>query len=1295
MPSDVDIPVLDHSRLVWRTEEDSLLGEGSFGIVYRGTWNGTPVAIKIVKPARNDQTNNEKYKEPETAAIRQHRREIHRLAAIHNPYIIQYLGVFRDQHSRDLYIVTEFLEGGSLHDSLCKMRARDAVLDDRSFLQIARQMAYGLNHVHSQRYTHGDMKPQNILLTASISMEEDDRGFVSATLAPTAKVKIADFGLSKRLEGAESVRFQDSAVITTDFGTGPCGTYLYMSPEAYMGVSQLTDADAKAADIYAYGLILFELLSGLLSWGLERVRNPMQLHLLVRGGSRPSWGDRLDVISPKYVQLIERCWSHRSGDRPTADEIVNELQDLQREYASKIENDRERDSPPPVIGSNITTPGNSVSQSATDYVSGHSHLPSGNLPTPQREDDVTDTQASPTNSEDIVHEHHSFFEGGDPIIVPVDSMRQLTTSQAAEVWDKSTAVEETPSVGRIGSGGALGASDQDGVARTHGSEEGIPGNDICEGNARHTGREVGTSPGVAEIDKSVLGGVQVMRVQSVPLHVPDIEPLQVPEDAEKRATMGTGSIAANFTLPSLEKGRSGAELLESFVIAGAGVREDEKNTGISSDIAGNTEDDSAYTKQPSARDVEKGSCVTVQAASEQQPGISAIYSEPSGGSIVRNRRIEDYPPIVKQFVNVDTRLNGRRPPEVTSSSQLQVHDDCFRPHANLNAVGECSGSAVVKNSAVPVSNGGGLVTPLTCALPSEGRMNSSLSHIPPFAPRTDILTSPLISSTPSGSGDPTLRTGPEVRPHGEKAHGPLSKYRPHGTMTGHGATAPLLSDTAYSTVVGSTGNPISQAPRSSPMSSWPSPGSEHRFPDIRILETLGPNSTISPGSLVDIDVVFRALETPDTAHLRSLWKRGCMRSVAAGLAQARKLTGNEILQLSCDFLALSNQWPSNRRDPMIDKDLCTSIGNITRNKCIGIRPETVLTALRVAVSTMFAYRASFQQNAPLSVDVYVACNFAVCNLFKAHNVIQDPELRAELANWILYSVSWNVYEDGTSRGPHKEMLSYAATSAARNFMWLNEENAVAFTRSKWGRESQAISSLIASVKYFMWGGLPVLETCLSALAITVNLPQQREEFMTQHGIALVMDVLERHLNIAMLAKLGFSMVIVLMSMSGQNNDKVEKFERWCRVDQVCGRLLAVIDRMHEDLRGDKERLGIFEISYKTLLSCARYSHRLRANLVQEGANETVVGVTRWLSSVYLVGPTDQVEEEMTSILSKFGVTICELIQELSKEPGSRHHFRKETTNYLETMARKVGDKVFANSLWATVNMLSTEEKPCS
>lgn len=332
MPTDDEIPFIDRARLRWNTTD--LLGEGSFGIVYRGLYNGVPVAIKVVKrPQTNSANPTEEQQQQELAAMKQHRREIHRFRAVQNPYIIQYCGVFRDQDPRDLYIVTEYLEGGSLHDSLVAMRARGAILETRSFLQIALHIAYGLNHVHYMGYTHGDMKPQNVLLTSALEFTQHERG-MTAHIAKSAKVKIADFGLSKRLKSADGPPgiFGASTTGTSEFSSGPCGTFLYMAPEVYRDFSSLNDDQVKSSDVYAYGLILFELLACLQSWQLERVQNPLQLYQLVIEQKRPSWGPQKPFLDPHHTQLVERCWSHDCDSRPTVDEIITILTQFEDDY---------------------------------------------------------------------------------------------------------------------------------------------------------------------------------------------------------------------------------------------------------------------------------------------------------------------------------------------------------------------------------------------------------------------------------------------------------------------------------------------------------------------------------------------------------------------------------------------------------------------------------------------------------------------------------------------------------------------------------------------------------------------------------------------------------------------------------------------------------------------------------------------------------------------------------------------------------------------------------------------------
>lgn len=1272
MPNDVDIPFVDHRRLVWNTEKESLLGQGSFGIVYRGAWNGTPVAIKVVKPGvRGDQANGEKFSEPETAARRQHRREIHRLAAVQNPYIIQYLGVFRDPQSRDLYIVTEFLEGGSLYDSLCRMRARDAVLDDRSFLQIACQMAYGLNHVHSQRYTHGDMKPQNILLSASIAIEGDDNGLVFASFASSAKVKVADFGLSKRLDGADPIAFNDSTVATTDFGTGPCGTFLYMSPEAYVGVSELTDADAMAADVYAYGLILFELLSGLQSWSLERVRNPIRLHLLVRDGTRPSWGGRRNVINSKFIELVERCWSHKSEDRPTAEEIVNEIQDLKRHHADElIESSSEAPPANQRVASASEEAGIIASRNLNDVDSRASLSPSTELHAPKLAGDVANTQDSSSVSEDDVSlGHASSGDGGDPTIVPVESMKRLTHSQVLLEHDKTASILSIAEYSQASAGpestSGIDGDCQEASAQAQGAKKGPVDSESAKNHSLGLEKEGYTGFGMAEIDRSVIGGVSVMRVHSVPLRVPEIEPLQVPQDTEKRATMGTGSIAGNLELPCAEKSRTGAELLASFMIAGAAeLREDENSCVMKCSIAGNVEDKTTSMNHDPVGEIREHDGAAIRA-----PTAQGVENDGTGsGGTVQAFQSKAHSSR-NNFVTPDESSKAHQSSAAADLSQIQIREDRSRTSQYAGRIAQHRPLRGGEDNRFRPSNGAVLPPPPNRTLQPQGLMSANVAHQRSLSRQTNVVSSPPFTSGPNHCGE-TSSCG-ELGTHlqRERPLTSLSKYRPHGTMTGHGATAPPLSDTAYSAAIGATGIQISQAPRKSRVLTWSSRGPEHCLADSRSLETMVSSQSFLRGSLVGKDEVFHALQTPDASmHLHSLWNRGCKRAVAAGLAQARNLIGNEILQLACDFLG---HWSSSRRDPLVDKDLCTAIGNATRNTCKDISQDAVLTALRVAVSTMFAYRPSFLQNEPYSVEVYTSCNFALCNLFKANNIIQDSKLRTELASWILYIISWNIYDDGASRGPHAAMLSYAATSAARNFMWMNEENVAAFTKRRGVGEARLVPSLIASMKYFNWtGSMPALEACLSAIATAITVPQQRTEFMTLRGIALVIDVLERRLDSSKIAKLVFSMITVLISLSGQSQDEVNKLEQWCRADQVCSRILALVDRVQQDWLPDKESLETLQMGFRTLRTCGKFSGRLCGDLVDEGAVAVVVSTTQWLSMLDQKDLNGQGSEEMSRAMSKLGQAICELVQQLSTEPEAKKDLKNQVSGYLEKMLPK-------------------------
>ncbi len=172
------------------------------------------------------------------------------------------------------YIVMEFLVGQDLRDAI--KNNQTGGLDDK--LRIALQIARALEHVHSRKIIHRDIKPENIHLDAS------------------GKAKLMDFGIAKA-EGLTMTR--------AGFALG---TPYYMAPEQVLGET-VTDA----ADIYAFGILLYELLSGMkpiTGDTVERLfyvilNEPLNPQPLVQNG-----------VPHPIVDLILRCTAKKAAGRP-------------------------------------------------------------------------------------------------------------------------------------------------------------------------------------------------------------------------------------------------------------------------------------------------------------------------------------------------------------------------------------------------------------------------------------------------------------------------------------------------------------------------------------------------------------------------------------------------------------------------------------------------------------------------------------------------------------------------------------------------------------------------------------------------------------------------------------------------------------------------------------------------------------------------------------------------------------------------------------------------------------------
>ena len=201
------------------------LGEGGMGEVYRArdTRLGRDVAIKILPRAFTN--------DPDRLA--RFEREARVLASLNHPHIGAIYGVEEAGDIRAL--VLELVDGETLADRI----SRGPIAIGQA-LPIARQIADALDAAHEKGIVHRDLKPANIKIT---------QGGV---------VKVLDFGLAKAGSIDESVNVANSPTLTAATRHGVIlGTAAYMSPEQARG--QAVD---KRADIWAFGCVLYEMLTG-------------------------------------------------------------------------------------------------------------------------------------------------------------------------------------------------------------------------------------------------------------------------------------------------------------------------------------------------------------------------------------------------------------------------------------------------------------------------------------------------------------------------------------------------------------------------------------------------------------------------------------------------------------------------------------------------------------------------------------------------------------------------------------------------------------------------------------------------------------------------------------------------------------------------------------------------------------------------------------------------------------------------------------------------------------------------
>ncbi|BFU22689.1 protein kinase domain containing protein [Entamoeba histolytica] len=232
--------LLDYDEL----KIDKKLGEGAFGIVFKGELRGNKVAIKQMKNMAGDSETIEEFE-----------KEVMMLDKFRSDYIIHFYGAVFIPNK--YCMVTEYAEYGSIQDSIHKY-SKDKKPGHKLRIKFMIDAAKGIEYLHSNGILHRDIKPDNILI-------------VSVNPNTLVNAKLTDFGSSRNV----------NMMMTNMTFTKGVGTPMYMAPEV------LDQKKYKMpSDIFSFGVSLFEAYIWNTPYPIEKFKYPWDIAQFIGSGKR-------------------------------------------------------------------------------------------------------------------------------------------------------------------------------------------------------------------------------------------------------------------------------------------------------------------------------------------------------------------------------------------------------------------------------------------------------------------------------------------------------------------------------------------------------------------------------------------------------------------------------------------------------------------------------------------------------------------------------------------------------------------------------------------------------------------------------------------------------------------------------------------------------------------------------------------------------------------------------------------------------------------------------------------------
>eukprot|EP01107_Rhizomastix_libera_P002924 TRINITY_DN15098_c0_g1_i1.p1 TRINITY_DN15098_c0_g1~~TRINITY_DN15098_c0_g1_i1.p1 ORF type:complete len:1328 (+),score=282.58 TRINITY_DN15098_c0_g1_i1:19-4002(+) len=251
--------------------KEKVIGEGGFGIVYKGKYRGMDVAVKEIKS----------WGISDPRIIEEIHREVDLMQKLRSPYIVTFVGSVITQST--MCIVMEFCERGCLSTLLHKCSKLNPAFKAKAIID----SATGLNFLHQNNIMHRDFKPDNLL--------------VVSTNPNSVCVKLTDFGTSRQAIDDSSQQY-----------TKGVGTPLYMAPELLDG-----NGYSFSSDVFSFATVSWEI------WHQQKpystIDNTMAIITFLQSGKR------LQISNCPFEAIIQACWDGAPQRRPKMMEIIKDL----------------------------------------------------------------------------------------------------------------------------------------------------------------------------------------------------------------------------------------------------------------------------------------------------------------------------------------------------------------------------------------------------------------------------------------------------------------------------------------------------------------------------------------------------------------------------------------------------------------------------------------------------------------------------------------------------------------------------------------------------------------------------------------------------------------------------------------------------------------------------------------------------------------------------------------------------------------------------------------------------------